>query len=193
MQQSGRIRIARGNDRELLIVSDRRLVGIILSSLAAQSKNSEMEMPMKKASTKLVLFALGAACLSAVMNLPASADDNTPVTGGNGNCSTARDDAPNKHCLTKPKEGEKVGFDQFADEQAKLNAGRIKSTTWSASGTDRNGHPYEGNRYSDGSGDFRDTDPRTGMTSYTLRSANGTVSTFTSRSTGGGKGGTSAR
>jgi hypothetical protein len=131
------------------------------------------------------------------MNPPASADDNTPVTGGTVNCSTARDDSGNKHCLWKPKEGDKIGFDQFADEQAKLKAGRIKSTTWSASGTDGNGHPYQGNRYSDGSGDFRDTDPRTGITSCTVRNANGGISTFTTRPGGGGsggsRGGTSAR
>jgi hypothetical protein len=107
-----------------------------------------------KTSTTFVLLALGAATLSASISLPASADDNTPVTGGNGNCSTARDSAPNKHCLTKPKEGEKIGFDQFADEQAKLNAGRIKTTTYSGSGVNKDGHLYEVNSYSDGSGDI---------------------------------------
>jgi hypothetical protein len=83
----------------------------------------EMEMPMKKTSTKLALLVLGAASLSAAMNLPASADDNTPVTGGTVNCSTARDSSGNKHCLWKPKEGDKTGFDQFADECAKLGTG----------------------------------------------------------------------
>jgi hypothetical protein len=152
-----------------------------------------MEMPMKKISTKFLLLVLGAASLSATMSLPASADDNTPVTGGTVNCSTARDDSGNKHCLWKPKEGDKTGFDQFADEQAKLNAGRIKTTTYSASGNN-NGHPYQVNRYSDGSGDIRTTDPTTGTTFYTVRSANGTVSTFSTRPGGGGSGGrTSAR
>ena len=141
-----------------------------------------------KTSTTLVLLALGAASLSVAMTLPASADDNTPVTGGNGNCSTARDSAPNKHCLTKPKEGEKVGFDQYADEQARLNAGRIKSTTFSGSGLNKDGHPYQVNSYSDGSGDIRTTNSA-GTTFYTVRNANGSVSTFSTHPGGGGSGG----
>ena len=61
---------------------------------------------MKK-STTFALVAIGIASLCATVALPASADDNTPVTNGTGNCSTARDQAPNKKCLTKPKEGQK--------------------------------------------------------------------------------------
>lgn len=41
--------------------------------------------------------------------------------------------------------------------------------------------PYEVNSYSDASGDIRTTNPATGITSYAVRNANGTVSTFTTR------------
>jgi hypothetical protein len=78
-----------------------------------------MEMPMKKTATALVLLVLGAASVSTALTFPTFADDSTPVTGGSGNCSTARDAAPNKHCLTKPKEGDKKGYDQYANERPK--------------------------------------------------------------------------
>lgn len=75
---------------------------------------------MKK-STTFALVAIGIASLCATVALPASADDNTPVTNGTGNCSTARDQAPNKKCLTKPKEGQKP--DQDADARTKIKIG----------------------------------------------------------------------
>ena len=74
---------------------------------------------MKKMSNKFALLVAGVVGSSAAITLPALADDATPVTGGSGNCSTARDGAPNKHCLTKPKEGEKKGYDQYASERPK--------------------------------------------------------------------------
>jgi hypothetical protein len=80
----------------------------------------KMEIPMKKTATGLVMLVLGAASVSAALTFPAFADDATPVTGGSGNCSTARDAAPNKHCLTKPKEGDKKGYDQYAKEHPKV-------------------------------------------------------------------------
>src|SRR5262245_18530067 len=113
---------------------------------------------LMKMSTGFLLLAFSVASLSGA-TLPAIADDNTAVTGGTGNCSTARDgkQASGQHCLTKPREGQKTGSDQYADEQTKLQAGRIKSTTYSASGVSSNGNRYQANRYSDGSGDFRTT------------------------------------
>lgn len=144
-----------------------------------------------KMSTRVLLLALGAASLGAVAGLPASADDNTPVTNGTGNCSTARDGAPNKRCLTKPREGQKTGFDQYADEQARLHAGRIK--TFAGSGVNNSGHPYQVNSYSDGSGDIRTTDPKTSITTYSVRNADGSISSFTSRPGGGSGGRTSSR
>jgi len=144
-----------------------------------------------KMSTGLLLLAFSVTSLNGGVTLPAFADDNTAVTGGTGNCSTARDgkQASGQHCLTKPREGQKTGSDQYADERTKLQAGRIKSTTYSASGVSSNGNRYEANRYSDGSGDIRSTDAKTSITTYTVRNANGSISTFTSRPGPGGSGG----
>ena len=77
-----------------------------------------------KTSTMFVLLTLGAANLSTAITLPAFADGNTPTTNGAGNCSTARDNANNKHRLTKPKEGQKMGADHYADDREKLHSCR---------------------------------------------------------------------
>lgn len=122
MPRSRCVRIACDSYPVSLVTSDRRFTEGDHTFLSNAVQSFEMEMPMKKTSIRIVLLALGAAALSTSMSLSASADDNTPVTGGNGNCSTARDSAPNKHCLTKPKEGQKTGFDQFAEERAFLQA-----------------------------------------------------------------------
>jgi hypothetical protein len=71
---------------------------------------------MKKSATS-TLLALSAASLCAMLALPAFADDNTPVTNGTGNCSTARDAAPNKRCVTKIPDGK---LDKYADERTKI-------------------------------------------------------------------------
>jgi hypothetical protein len=52
-----------------------------------------------------------------MLALPAFADDNTPVTNGTGNCSTARDAAPNKRCVTKIPDGKQ---DKYADQRTKI-------------------------------------------------------------------------
>jgi len=70
-----------------------------------------------KTSTTFVLLSLGAANLSTAITLPAFAEGNTPTTNGAGNCSTARDNANNKDRLTKPKVGQKMGADQYADDR----------------------------------------------------------------------------
>lgn len=121
------------------------------------------------------------------MNLPASADDNTPVTGGTVNCSTARDSSGNKHCLWKPKEGDKTGFDQFADERAKLGTGtggkpaptpvpKPVATTLTSEGT--------GTYYSAGGYSFQPY----GSHSYTI-TRGGSSFTITTRPGPGGSGG----
>ncbi|MGA7208369.1 MAG: hypothetical protein WBX78_05665 [Pseudolabrys sp.] len=70
-----------------------------------------------KTSTMFVFLTLGAASLNGAVILPASADDNTPTTHGTGNCSTARDQAPNKRCVTKTPDGKQ---DKYAEERTKI-------------------------------------------------------------------------
>ena len=70
-----------------------------------------------KTSTMFVRLTLGAASLNGAVILPASADDNTPTKNGTGNCSTARDQAPNKRCVTKTPDGKQ---DKYAEERTKI-------------------------------------------------------------------------
>jgi hypothetical protein len=114
MRRSGRIRIERGSDRELLITSDRRFAGACNAFLFGNAvQQFEMEMPMKKASTKFVLLVLGAASLSAALTLPVSAQTKPSTSQNCGNASTARDKQlkPDARCL--------MTSEQYLDEQAK--------------------------------------------------------------------------
>lgn len=113
-------------------------------------KNSEMEMPMKKASTKLALFVLGAASLNAALTLPASAQKSKPSDQTCDNPSTARDKVlrPDSRCVRTKSE-------TYTDEQQAYNRltsflsanpptrvtpapGQVKVYD----GVDRNGDPY---------------------------------------------------
>jgi hypothetical protein len=81
--------------------------------LAAQFKNSEMEMPMKKASTRFVLLVLSAASLSAALTLPVLAQNKPSTIQNCGNASTARDKQlkPDARCL--------MTSEQYLEAQAK--------------------------------------------------------------------------
>jgi hypothetical protein len=128
-----------------------------------------------KTSIKLALVAFGAAAMA--MPLAAFADDATPE-GGN-NCSNMRTVA-NSRCVHYNEKR----HDGYANQQAQ------KSQTWSTSGTDHStGNPYTAHRYSDGSGDFQEKDLKTGITTVTIHNANGSFSTLTTHSGGGGSGG----
>jgi hypothetical protein len=72
-----------------------------------------MEMPMKKASTKLALLVLGAASLNAALTLPASAQAKPSTSQTCGNASTAKDKQlkPDERCL--------MTSEQYLDQQAK--------------------------------------------------------------------------
>jgi predicted lipoprotein with Yx(FWY)xxD motif len=67
-----------------------------------------------KTSTMFVLLSLGAANLSTAITLPAFAEGNTPTTNGAG---IAQPRAMTLDRLTKPKEGQKMGADQCADDR----------------------------------------------------------------------------
>ncbi len=173
MQRSRCIRIARGNDRMLLIVSDRRLAGIMLSCLAAQSKNSEMEMPMKNASTKLALLVLGAASLNAALTPAALAQAKPSTSQTCDNKSTARDDVkrPDARCVN-------VTSEKYTDERAQKpqgSSGVVKELgpgeRWSPLGA---GGPHI---------NYSDINPHINYNS--IKGGNG--------GSGGGRGGTSAR
>jgi hypothetical protein len=126
-------------------------------------------------------FIFGAATLSAIISMSASAQ----VVGGS-NCSKIRDmtkgSVGQTQCLTR-------ATDNIQDKEGDLRRDGVKTTTWSASQTGSNGHSYQFNRYSDGSGDVRDTNPRTGATSYTVSSPTGVISTFRVTPGAGGSGG----
>ena len=72
-----------------------------------------MEMPMKKASTKLVLLVLGAASLSAALILPVSAQTRPSSSQTCDNKSTARDKVqrPDARCVHATSE-------KYVEEQA---------------------------------------------------------------------------
>jgi hypothetical protein len=129
-----------------------------------------------KTSIKLALAVVGAAGIAA-MPLAAFADDATPE-GGN-NCSNMRT-TTNSRCVHYNEKA----HDGWANQQGQ------KTVTWSTSGKDHaTGNPYTGHRYSDGSGDFQETNIKTGITSVTIHNANGSFSTLTTHSGGGGSGG----
>jgi hypothetical protein len=137
-------------------------------------------------STMFVLLTLGAANLSIATTLPAFADSNTPTTNGTGNCSTARDNANNKRCLTKPREGQKTGADQYADDREKLHSGRgsapapreIKAVATTVGPTGTTTH------YSDGGTSFQPF----GSSDRTI-TRGGSTYTITTRPGPGGSGG----
>ena len=99
-----------------------------------------------KTSTMFVLLSLGAANLSTAITLPAFAEGNTPTTNSAGNCSTARDNANNKDRLTKPKEGQKMGADHYADDREKLHSCRGNAPAPREKGR-RNDNRSERNHY----------------------------------------------
>jgi hypothetical protein len=95
-------------------MSDRRFAGSCNAFLFGNAvQEFEMEMPMKKASTKFVLLVLGAVSLSAALILPVSAQTRPSSSQNCGNASTARDKQlkPDARCL--------MTSEQYLDEQAK--------------------------------------------------------------------------
>ena len=133
-----------------------------------------------KTSTKFAILAFGAASLSAVMTPPAFAGDCKDVVGITNFLQ----------CFTRPPD---PSFDAEANLKRDGDV-RVKTTTYSARGTDNNGHSYQARRYSDGSGDYQERDPKTGITSIQIRNADGTITRLSSfRDTMPGRGGSGGR
>jgi hypothetical protein len=122
-----------------------------------------------KTSTKFATLAFGTASLITLAVPPALAQ----VVGGS-NCSTIREMDKNQQCLTRADGAQDKEGDILRDGQT-----RIK--TYTGSGFNKNGHPFEVNTYADGGRDYRNTDPKTGITTYKVYSPNGTLSTLTSK------------
>jgi hypothetical protein len=144
--------------------------------MIAKRRKTRKETSMKT-STKFATLAFGAASLIALVVAPASAQ-----TVGGANCSTFREMDKKEQCLTR-------ATDNMNDKEGDLKRDGVKTTTYSGSGINRDGHSYHANHYSDGSEDYRNTDPKTGITTYKVYNSKGTLSTFTTRPGVGGSGG----